>query len=95
MKKILLVCLCILLVAALAAGFFAWRSASSRIGKDRALAISLEDAGLSRADVHDVEVDFEREYGLSYYEVSFEQGFRDFDYRIDAASGNILSRYGD
>lgn len=95
MKKILIVCLCILLVAALAAGFFAWRSVSSRIGKDRALAISLEDAGLSRADVHDVEVDFEREYGLSFYEVSFEQGFKDFEYRIDAASGNILSSNAD
>ena len=95
MKIILIVCLCILLVAAIAVGFFAWRSASSRIGKDRALAIALEDAGLSRADVRDVEVDFEREYGLSFYELSFEQGFKDFEYRIDAASGEILSRNAD
>ena len=45
--------------------------------------------------MRDVEVDFEREYGLSFYELSFEQGFKDFEYRIDAASGEILSRNAD
>jgi uncharacterized membrane protein YkoI len=90
MKKILCIVLAVFLAGALAAGFFIRRHQQSVIGRDRALEIALADAGLSRAEVHDVDVDYESENGYARYEVSFEQGLRDYEYGVDAKTGQIL-----
>ncbi len=60
------------------------------IGKDKALAIALADAGLSEAEVTRVKVEADVEKGMTVYEVEFKNGAWEYDYEIDAVSGNIL-----
>ena len=95
MKKKIFALIVVLLAAALVALFFVWRGASSRIGQDRALEIALGDAGLTRQEVRDVDVDYEREHGAGVYEVSFEKGAAEYEYSIDAKTGEILFREQD
>ena len=64
-----------------------------RIGKDAAAAIALEDAGLTRDQVWDLDVDLERGFRVSWYEVGFDFGGKEYEYRIDAVSGEILSHH--
>lgn len=63
---------------------------SAYIGKDKAKAIALEDAGVTEAEVYDLDVDFDYEQGVLVYEVDFELGSTEYDYDIDARSGEIL-----
>ena len=92
MKKIVIAILVVLLLGAAVGGFFIFRHASSVIGRDAAVQIALKDAGLERAQVYDVDVDYEH----GWYEVEFESGRGDFAYRIDARTGEILTGgYGD
>ena len=62
-----------------------------RLGKDAALQIALEHAELSAADVSDVDVELERSIVGVWYEVNFDSGWKEYEYRIDAESGEILS----
>lgn len=59
------------------------------VGND-ALRIALEDAGLSLEEVKDIGIDFESENNKYYYEISFENSSSDFEYKIDARTGEIL-----
>lgn len=60
------------------------------IGTDAALDAALKDAGATKAQVTDLEVDMDYEGGKMVYEVEFELENRDYDYEIDAATGKIL-----
>lgn len=60
------------------------------IGKEKAKAIALEAAGVTEAEVYDLDVDFDYEQGVLVYEVDFELGNTEYDYDIDARSGEIL-----
>ena len=87
MKKILIVLLVIILLGAAVAGFFVYRRASTTIGRDAAVEAALADAGLTRSGAYDIDVDYEH----GYYEVSFESAAGEFEYRIDARTGAVLS----
>lgn len=89
MKKTVLIA--IVLVAALVPLFVVLQINRADIGRDAALAAALADAGLTREQVRDVETDFERDHGTSYYEVSFEYLNTDYEYAIDAKDGKVLS----
>ena len=91
MKKILIVLLVIILLGAAVAGFFVYRRASTTIGRDAAVEAALADAGLTRSGAHDIDVDYEH----GYYEVSFESVAGEFEYRIDAKTGAVLSSRAD
>lgn len=60
------------------------------IGKAQAKNIALEDAGFTKADVTDLDCELDREGGVSAYEVSFDVGFDEYEYLIDATTGEIL-----
>ena len=89
MKKTVLIA--IVLVAALVPLFVVLQINRADIGRDAALAAALEDAGLTREQVRDVDTDFERDHGTAYYEVSFEYLNTDYEYAIDAKDGKVLS----
>ncbi len=62
------------------------------IGREQALAIALNDAGLTAAEAYDQDVDLELRHGASaYYEVDFDSVSTDYKYYIDAVTGEILS----
>ena len=62
----------------------------SYIGVESAKQIALDHAGLSASEVYDLEAELDRERGVIVYDVSFDSSGYDYDYEIDAASGEIL-----
>ncbi len=90
-KKVLTVLLIVLVLGVCIGGFFIWRHQSSTIGKDAALNIALEDAGLTGKQAFDVDVEYDKERGNARYEVDFDGPAGEYTYIIDAASGEILS----
>lgn len=83
---------CVLLILALAAVLCGCAfGGEKKIGKDAALQIAIADAGVTRDQIVDVDVELERAASSSWYEVDFECGRTDYEYRINAYSGEILS----
>ena len=62
---------------------------SKYISKDDALAIVLKDAGLSKSQVKELEIDYDSERGVLTYEIEFEYGNHEYDYEVNAVSGAI------
>ncbi len=62
-----------------------------KIGKDAALQIAMTDAGVTRDQIRDIDIELERELRSAWYEIDFESGRADYEYRIDAYTGEILS----
>ncbi len=60
------------------------------IGAERAKEIALTHAQVDVADVWDLEAELEAEKGKLVYEVSFDCGDYEYDYEIDAQSGEIV-----
>lgn len=65
-------------------------SDKSYIGNDAALSAALTHSGLSRDDVNNIDIEIDYEYGLMVYEVEFESGSAEYEYGIDARSGDII-----
>lgn len=66
------------------------RITGKRIGKEAAMKIALADCGADALRIRDAEVELERVSGSEYYDVSFEYGAYEYEYRIDAITGEIL-----
>ena len=62
----------------------------SAIGRDRAIELALNHAGLNKADVRDLEAELDRERGGTYWEVDFEYGGYDYSYDLNAQTGEIV-----
>lgn len=62
------------------------------ISMDEAKAIALLDAGLVESDITDLEMDKDSEADKVYYEIEFEVDQKDYEYKIDAVSGEILDK---
>ena len=65
-------------------------STEQYIGDAKAKAIALSAAGLSESQVSRMKISFDREDGVMIYEVEFNSGRMEYEYEIDAISGNIL-----
>ncbi len=60
------------------------------IGTQKAEDIALQDAGFSRNSVRRLETEKDREKGRVVYEVEFEYGDYEYEYTIDALTGQII-----
>ncbi|MDE5933737.1 MAG: PepSY domain-containing protein [Lachnospiraceae bacterium] len=60
------------------------------IGVDRAKEIALNHANLSESDVRFAKAKLENDDGSVEYEIEFYSGRTEYDYTIDAVSGNII-----
>ncbi len=66
------------------------------ITRAEAIAIALKHAGVTEADVTDIDCDFEKGwFGKLRFEVSFEAGRREFEYEIDAKTGEIKKQHSE
>jgi Antirepressor regulating drug resistance, predicted signal transduction N-terminal membrane component len=65
---------------------------SQHIGEAKAKSIALANAGLSESQVTLMVVRMDRENGVTVYEVEFNNGRTEYDYEIDAITGQILKR---
>ena len=65
--------------------------AGGTLSQDEALAKALEHANLSRSQVDFVKkVQMDYEHGRKVYEIEFNQGRYEYEYDVDAESGQIL-----
>lgn len=62
-----------------------------KIGKNAALQAALADAGLTAEQVVDIDIEWERDLGSAWYEIDFESGRTEYEYKVNAYSGEILS----
>lgn len=64
----------------------------ARITADESIAIALKDAGLTKDQIGDLDVELDRDDGTFHYDVDFEKDGKDYDYKIDAVNGDILRK---
>lgn len=65
-------------------------NSQATITADEAKAIALDHAGFSEGEVYDFESELDHERGTLVYEISFENKNVDYEYIIDATTGEIL-----
>ena len=68
---------------------------TSYISKEKALDIALQNANLNRETVYDISVEFDFKYGKTVYEVDFDNRQYEYEYYIDATTGDILHSFKD
>jgi len=60
--------------------------------RDEAIAIALNDAGLDKSAIRDLDAERDYERGATVWEVDFDAGYLEYSYILDAQTGNILHR---
>ncbi len=60
------------------------------ITRERAIEIALNHAGLTEAEIRELEVELDRDRGRDIWDVDFEQGNTDYSYEIDLENGEIV-----
>ena len=65
-------------------------AAAPAITRDEAVQIALKDANLTPEEIFDLEAELDKERGVLHYDVDFEKAAADYDYDIDAVTGQIL-----
>lgn len=66
------------------------QTTGKRIGEDAAMTIALDDAGRKPSQVDDADVKLKQKTGSEYYKVEFEAEGYEYEYRIEAFTGEIL-----
>lgn len=94
MKKTVIIIVAIVLVLALAAAavyFFAIAPSKNYISRDAAKEAAISELGVSASDVLRIGANLEKENGYTYYEVSFVYDKIEYEYYVDAITGEILN----
>lgn len=65
--------------------------AAADITEDQAVEIALQHAGCTRASVTSLQAELDEEHGRPVYEVAFHNDRTEYDYEIDAQTGDVLS----
>jgi len=65
-------------------------SDKSYIGVDKAKAAAFADAGVKGSAVRDLEVELDVEHGIMVYEVEFKANGTEYEYDIDAVTGEVV-----
>ncbi len=66
-------------------------AASDTIGAQEAKRIALEKAGVAAGDADGLKAEREKEKGRTVYEVEFRENGIEYEYKIDAETGEVLS----
>ena len=64
----------------------------AKITADEALAIALQAVGVSKADIYNVQKEYDMDNGVPLYEIEFNSGNMEYNYDIHAKTGAILER---
>ena len=95
-KKIIIgtACSAIAIAALSFGGVSAYKKTAEKnsIGSDTAFSVAIEDAGVNKENAQKLKSDFEREDGKFVYEVEFDAEGKEYDYIIDAKSGEVLEK---
>lgn len=90
LKTALIILAVLIVLGGCIGGYFIWRHNDLYIGKTEALHIALDHAGLTAAQLKEYDVEFEKNKYSAWYEVEFETYGMEYEYSVDAASGEIL-----
>ena len=91
MKKKILVTLCVVLLVAVAASIAVFSIFSAKyISRSEAVEIALEHAELAPSQLRELDAEFERSPYGAWYEVDFETFGLEYEYSVDAVTGEIL-----
>ena len=66
-------------------------SASQYIGEEAAKAAALKHAGLAAGDVTELKAELDLDDAVVHYDVEFKSGGMEYDYDIDAKTGDVLT----
>lgn len=64
---------------------------SPSLTPDEALTVALEQAGVTRDSIRDVENHLDRENGVLVYEIDFEAGNTEYSYDVNAETGAVVA----
>ncbi len=70
-----------------------YKETNNYIGKDKALDIALEHAKLKESEVYDLSIELEDKYNARVYEIDFNYKNYDYEYYVDALTGDILHSF--
>ncbi len=68
------------------------KNAQTKVDDKKALSIALKDAGIKEADATEKEAEKDSQKGKVIWEVSFKSGGQEYDYDIDAETGDVLNK---
>lgn len=91
LRRKMLMMLVAVLVLALGGIGEAAKDDGKYIGMERAKAIAFAHAKVSASDVRKFKAELDRDDGRMIYEIEFEVGRMDYEYEIDARTGEIIS----
>jgi uncharacterized membrane protein YkoI len=91
MKTVITLVIVLVLVAAVVVGGVLWYNNSHYIGRDAALSAAAADAGFTVAQVFDTDTDLKLGDGPARYHVEFHAEGGEYEYVVNAVSGEILS----
>ena len=64
---------------------------NAKISKAKAKEIALSHAGVKEADISDYEIELDNENGVLVYDISFDCNGKEYDYDINANTGEITN----
>ena len=88
-KIIAIILIVVIILGCAVGGFIFYRIKKAAIGGEAALDAALQDAGLDRNAVYDVEKDYEYQNGDAWYEIEFKANGVEYHYDVDAKTGAI------
>lgn len=88
MKKLLVLFLSLIFVFSLSA----CNPNEPQLTADEALNIALEQAGVTREEIRNLENKLENDDGVLIYEIDFDAGSTEYSYDINAETGSIVER---
>ena len=59
------------------------------ITREKALEIALKEVGLKQEDIHDLDIELDRERGVNIWEVDFDYKNMEYSYDINAETGSV------
>ena len=67
-------------------------TATPSVTKESAKAIALAAAGVTEGEIREYEIELDRDNGVLHYDVEFKVGNVEYEYEIDAQTGDIRER---
>lgn len=66
-------------------------TAGTPVTAEQAKQLALQHAGVAESDIRSLEMETDTDHGKTIYEFSWKVGFTEYDYEVNAATGEILS----
>lgn len=90
-KKIIIISVSVLVAAGIIVFVCLKLFGGNYIGRAAAQEAAINKIGVDASEIKHIEAEFEEDHGLRYYEVSVIVGTTEYEYAVDAETGEILS----